>query len=255
MPSEATFPDAVEVMGLRLTNLRDDAIAANVVAAVQSRQRMLVVNANAHMLVLAQKLQWLPGLFRRADIAFCDGAGAQLAARLLTGHHLHRTTPPDWIGKALSTLGPHASVFWVGGRPEVVNEAARRFAARYNVQTAGIQHGFFDPASDSQATRELVARINRAAPSILLVNMGMPRQERWLLENFDSLPPCVAITGGAMVDHAAGVVRRPPRWVSKIGAEWLVRLIKEPRRLWRRYLLGLPLFAIYIIRFAVAGGR
>jgi N-acetylglucosaminyldiphosphoundecaprenol N-acetyl-beta-D-mannosaminyltransferase len=242
-------------MGLRLTNLNDVAIAARIVAAVQARRKMLVVNANAHMLVLAQRIHWLPGLFRRAEIAFCDGAGAQLAARLLTGRYLPRTTPPDWIGLVLSAVGPQASVFWVGGRAEIVDEAARRFAARYKIQTAGVQHGYFDPRADSEESRDLITRINRAAPTILLVNMGMPLQERWLLDNLDSLPPCVAITGGAMVDHAAGAVSRPPRWVTRIGAEWLARLIKEPRRLWRRYLLGLPLFAMYLIRFAVAGGK
>jgi len=249
MLSESPIPDAVDVMGLRLNNLDGEAIAARVVAAVQARRKMLVLNANAHMLVLAQKTPWMTGLFRSADIAFCDGAGAQLAARLLTGRRLHRTTPPDWIGPALSALGPQASVFWVGGRPEIVTEAARRFEARYKIKTAGVQHGFFDPAFDSEATREVVLRIQRAAPSILLVNMGMPRQERWLLDNFESLPPCVAITGGAMVDHAAGAVRRPPRWVTRCGVEWLARLLREPRRLWRRYVFGLPVFAMYLVRW------
>ena len=70
MHSEAPVLDAVEVMGLRLNNLDGEAIAAGVVAAVKARRKMLVLNANAHMLVLAQKLVWLPGLFRSADIAF-----------------------------------------------------------------------------------------------------------------------------------------------------------------------------------------
>ena len=73
--------------------------------------------------------------------------------------------------------------------------------------------------------------------------MGMPRQERWLWETFDQLQTGVAITAGALVDHAAGRVRRPPRWVANLGVEWLVRLVREPRRLWRRYLLGLPALA------------
>jgi N-acetylglucosaminyldiphosphoundecaprenol N-acetyl-beta-D-mannosaminyltransferase len=249
MPSES----AIELMGIRLDNLHRDEISASVVAAARGGQRLLVLNANAQMMVLAQKHAWLPAFFRRADIAFCDGAGVQLAARFLRGHGLHRTTPPEWIGGVMTALGSNAKVFWIGGKPEIAAAAARQFELRYGVQTAGIQHGFFDAAKDSKATRELVARINQAAPTILLVNMGMPRQERWLMENYGDLPPCVAITAGALVDHAAGIVRRPPRWVANLGIEWLVRLAREPRRLWRRYLLGLPVFAVYILRFALAG--
>jgi len=245
MPTEASG----ELMGLRLDNLHRDEISAQVVAAARARRGLLVLNANAQMMVLAQTLSWLPPFFRRADIAFCDGAGVQLAAKFLRGRALHRTTPPEWIGAVLSQLGSGAKIFWVGGKPEIVAAAARQFESRYGVQTAGIQHGFFDKAKNSEATRDLVARINQAAPTILLVNMGMPRQERWLMENYDALPPCVAITAGALVDHAAGAVRRPPPWVAKCGAEWLVRLAREPRRLWRRYLLGLPLFAMYVLRW------
>jgi N-acetylglucosaminyldiphosphoundecaprenol N-acetyl-beta-D-mannosaminyltransferase len=83
--------------------------------------------------------------------------------------------------------------------------------------------------------------------------MGMPRQERWLWDNWEELGPVVAITAGALVDHAAGRVRRPPRWVANLGVEWLVRLLREPRRLWRRYLLGLPVFGAYLLGYAIRG--
>jgi N-acetylglucosaminyldiphosphoundecaprenol N-acetyl-beta-D-mannosaminyltransferase len=246
-------PEAVEVMGLRLHNLDRHAIAKRVALAAAKQQRMLVVNANAHLVVLSQKLPWMRLLFSQADIAFCDGAGVQLAARFLTGRALHRTTPPEWIGEALQALGPKASIFWLGGRPEVVEQAASRYEEIYGTRTVGTQHGFFDMSPDSADTRMLVERINRAAPSILLVNMSMPRQEQWLWENWHQLDPVVAITGGALVDHAAGLVRRPPRWVANLGIEWLVRLAREPKRLWRRYLLGLPVFGFYVMRHAFSG--
>jgi N-acetylglucosaminyldiphosphoundecaprenol N-acetyl-beta-D-mannosaminyltransferase len=243
--------EIVEVMGLHLHNLNRFEIAKRVALAAAKKQKMLVVNANAHLVVLSQKLPWMRQLFSQADIAFCDGAGVQLAARFLTGRALHRTTPPEWMGEALKLLGPKASIFWLGGRPEVVEQAARQYEVLYGTSTAGIQHGFFDMSPNSVDTRMLVERINRAAPSILLVNMSMPRQERWLWENWHQLEAGVAITGGALVDHAAGLVRRPPRWVANLGIEWLVRLAREPRRLWRRYLLGLPVFGFYVMRHAI----
>jgi N-acetylglucosaminyldiphosphoundecaprenol N-acetyl-beta-D-mannosaminyltransferase len=239
----ATPTDDISVMGLRLHNLHREQIAQKVIAAAAQKRRLLVVNANAHLVVLAQKNPWLPALFRKADIAFCDGAGVQLAIRLLTGRAAHRTTPPEWVGTVLAALGPKASVFWLGGAHE----------ARFGVRTAGIQHGYFDMTRESADTRAIVERINQSRPTILLVNMGMPRQERWLWENWDQLVPCVAVTAGALVDHAAGRVSRPPRAVANLGMEWLVRLVREPRRLWRRYLLGLPVFGVYMLRYAWQG--
>jgi N-acetylglucosaminyldiphosphoundecaprenol N-acetyl-beta-D-mannosaminyltransferase len=246
----AAAPEPIDIMGLRLHNLHRDVIARKVILAARRKQKMLIVNANAHLVTMSQKLPWISSLFSRADIAFCDGAGVQLAIRLLNGRAAHRTTPPEWIGTVLQSLGSEASIFWVGGRAESVEKAAWRYAQRYGVRTAGVQHGYFDMTPDSEDNAALIARINDAAPSIILVNMGMPRQELWVSENWDRLQTGVVITGGALVDHAAGSVRRPPRWVANLGVEWLVRLMREPRRLWRRYLLGLPMFAFYMVQYA-----
>ncbi|MDE2240251.1 MAG: WecB/TagA/CpsF family glycosyltransferase [Rhodospirillales bacterium] len=245
--------DPIEIMGLRLHNLHRDVIAQQVANAALAQRKLLVVNANAHLIVQAQKQPWIANLFFEAGIAFCDGAGVQLAIRLLKGRAAHRTTPPEWIGNTLNIVGEHASVFWVGGAPEVVEEAAKRFEARFGVRTAGVHHGFFNISAGSPESEALLARIRDAKPNILLVNMGMPRQERWLYENWPMLPSCVAITGGALVDHAAGRVHRPPRWVANLGVEWLVRLSREPRRLWRRYVFGLPVFGFYMLRYALRG--
>jgi N-acetylglucosaminyldiphosphoundecaprenol N-acetyl-beta-D-mannosaminyltransferase len=242
-------------MGLWLDNLHRDTISQKVIAASRSGAKMLVVNANAQMMVLAQNLPWMKSLFAKADIAFCDGAGVQLAARILQRFVLQRTTPPEWIGTVLAALGPDASIFWLGGKPEVVALAAKRYEEKFGVRTAGIQHGYFDLAPNSEENLEIVARINAARPTIILVNMGMPRQERWIWDNWERLNTGVVIAAGALVDHAAGIVHRPPSWVSDIGFEWLVRLLREPRRLWRRYLIGLPVFAFYIMRFSLERRR
>ena len=240
-----------DVMGLRLHNIHRSAIVERVVEAVDEQSKLLVVNANAHCVTLSQSEPWMRSLFAGADIAFCDGAGVQMATKILKGFTPHRTTPPEWLGAALERLGPKARVFWLGGAREVALQAAAAFEARYDVVTAGVQHGFFDATFGSAESRSIVARINDSRATILLVNMGMPRQERWLWDNWQALSPVVAITAGALVDHAAGRVRRPPRWVANLGIEWLVRLIREPRRLWRRYLLGLPVFGTYLLGYAI----
>ena len=234
-------------LGLRLHDIGGDAIADEAAAAVRERRHLLVLNANAHMVVLTKRHAWLRDLLNRADIAFCDGAGVQLGAWLLNGIRPNRTTPPEWIDRFASQLPPRATIFWLGGAPGVVELAAERFGARHGVRTVGVQHGYFDQREGSADNEALIRRINAASPDVLLVNMGMPLQERWLDQCWHRIDARVAIAAGALVDHVAGRVRRPSRFVADIGLEWLVRLVREPRRLWRRYLLGLPVFGGYVL--------
>ena len=112
------------------------------------------------------------------------------------------------------------------------------------LEIAGVRHGYFD-RSENEA---VVEEINAAAPDILLVGLGMPLQERWLMENRQRLDVGVALTGGAVFDYVSGRVRRGPRLLTRGGLEWLARLLAEPRRLWRRYLVGNPLFLLRVLR-------
>ena len=246
-------PPTARVLGVRIDSVPSRVIVSEIIGAIDRGERALVVNANAHLLSLASQHGWIPALFDRAAIAFCDGAGAQLASRLLTGLTPARSTPPEWaeaLGHALGARG--GSVFWLGGAPEVVARAAANFEQRTGARTAGVAHGYFDHRAGSADNARLLEAIRAAAPDLLLVNMGMPLQERWLHDHWHLLDVPVALTAGALVDHVAGLVRRPPSWVSGCGMEWAYRLAVEPRRLWRRYLLGLPRLGWRVALAAVA---
>lgn len=240
-------PKQINFLGLRLHDISGAEVAQRAASAVTSQRRVLVLNVNAHMTMLARRHSWLALELNSADITFCDGAGVQLGIWLLTGRRPYRTTPPEWIDAFAAQLPKGASVFWLGGAPGVVERAAAIFAQRHGLRIAGTQHGFFDHGAGSEDNARLVERINRASPDVLLVNMGMPLQERWLADHWQLIYPLVAIAGGALVDHVAGNVRRPPIWVADLGLEWALRLCREPRRLWRRYLLGLPPFAAVVL--------
>ncbi len=246
---------AAQVLGIRVDDVPVAVLLDLIESSVANRERMVVVNANAHLVMLARHRPWLREFFQRADIAFCDGAGVQFAAWLLTGHKPSRHTPPQWIDALAQRLAARgACVFWLGGTTEAAALAAARLAAISGIRTAGVQHGFFDTSAGSEDNDAVVAAINAARPDVLLINMGMPRQEKWLSENWHLLDVGVAITAGALVDHVAGRVRRPPQWVANAGLEWAVRLAVEPRRLWRRYMLGLPRFAALVISEKIRRG-
>jgi N-acetylglucosaminyldiphosphoundecaprenol N-acetyl-beta-D-mannosaminyltransferase len=214
---------------------------------VRGGERGLVLNVNAHCLNLCYEDPKLRDFVNGAEVVFCDGAGVMLAARILGRRIPERITYADWIWRLAELAAARGfSLYLLGARPGVAREAAMRLQERYpDLEIAGARHGYFDHGAGSAA---VVEEINASAPDILLVGLGMPLQERWLMENRQRLDVRVALTGGAVFDYASGRLRRGPRLLRENGFEWLARLLAEPRRLWRRYLVGNPLFLLRVLR-------
>jgi N-acetylglucosaminyldiphosphoundecaprenol N-acetyl-beta-D-mannosaminyltransferase len=219
-------------------------------AAVRSGRHVTVLHANAHGLNLAQRHLWLLDGYRRADLVYCDGAGVRLAARLLGDALPERITGADWLWH-LNELAARESwrLFLLGGAEGVAERAAETLARRSGARTVvGTHHGFFDKTPGSTENRAVVEIINALDPHICCVGFGMPLQERWILENRRLLAANALISQGAAFDYVAGDLARGPGWMTGHGLEWLARLAIEPRRLWRRYLLGNSLFLARVLR-------
>ena len=118
---------------------------------------------------------------------------------------------------------------------------------RPNLGIVGIHHGYFDHTSGSSENETVIQQINAANPDVFVVGFGMPLQEWWLKENWDRVNADVAITLGAIFDYVSGELRREPRFLTDNGFEWLARLFIEPRRLWRRYMVGNPVFLMRVL--------
>jgi N-acetylglucosaminyldiphosphoundecaprenol N-acetyl-beta-D-mannosaminyltransferase len=127
-------------------------------------------------------------------------------------------------------------VFFVGGEPGVAERAIERIRAEWPAVRTGVHHGYFDARPSAEENRAVIDRITDFAPDILLVGMGMPRQETWIYRNFADLPHCVMFTVGGAFDYEAGVQTPCPRWIGQLGAEWLFRLLSNPR-LFARYTI------------------
>ena len=210
----------------------------------------LVLNANAHCLNLCYEDPKLRDFLNGAEVVFCDGAGVMLAARMLGRRIPQRITYADWIWQLADLAAAQGfSLYLLGARPGVAREAAMRLRERYpDLEIVGFRDGYFDHSAGSPENEAVVEEIKASAPDILLVGLGMPLQERWLMENIDRLDAGVALTGGAVFDYVSGRLRRGPRLLRENGFEWLARLLAEPRRLWRRYLIGNPLFLLRVLR-------
>jgi N-acetylglucosaminyldiphosphoundecaprenol N-acetyl-beta-D-mannosaminyltransferase len=248
----------VEVLGVGVDPLTVEELHAEIERLVRSGGRGLVLNVNAHCLNLCYEDPKLRDFLNGAKVVFCDGAGVMLAARMLGGRIPERITYADWIWQLADFAAARGfSLYFLGAQPGVAQEAARRLRKRYlDLKIVGVRHGYFDHSAGSEENEAVVDEINTAAPDILLIGLGMPLQDRWLMENWQNLDVSVALTGGGVFDYVSGRLRRGPRLLTDNGFEWLARLLLEPRRLWRRYLLGNPLFLLRVLRqrLGVPGG-
>jgi N-acetylglucosaminyldiphosphoundecaprenol N-acetyl-beta-D-mannosaminyltransferase len=234
---------------VRVEAWEPDDLQAAILEHVLGGRRARVLNVNAQALNLAHDQPWLRDYFNQAEIVFPDGYGAVLAARLLGVPFRTRVTYADWFWQLAAFCQQNdLSFYFLGARPGVAERAAQALRGAYpRLRIAGCHHGYFDKRAESEENLGVLAAINAAGAELLVVGLGMPLQERWLMENWSRLDVPVALTGGAVFDYVSGRLRRPPRMLTNHGLEWLGRLLIEPRRLWRRYLIGNPQFALRVL--------
>ncbi|MGI8623672.1 MAG: WecB/TagA/CpsF family glycosyltransferase, partial [Solirubrobacteraceae bacterium] len=201
-----------------------------------------VMYVNAHVLNQSQERPELRAALQEADLVYCDGYGVRIAAKALELPTPHRMTGADWVW-TLAALCQESekSIYLLGSEPGIAREAAQRLTRWYpRLRIAGSHHGFF--AMGSPHAERVVEDINARRPDILLVGMGTPKQEHWVQEHVHRLDVDVFWTVGALFDYVSGRIPRAPGWLADNGLEWIFRLGVEPQRMWRRYLLGNPVF-------------
>ena len=201
-----------------------------------------VMYVNAHVLNQSQERPELRTALRDADLVYCDGYGVRVAAKALDLPVPHRMTGADWIWSLAGLCEQTGrSVYLLGSEPGIAREACQALERRHpGLKVAGAHHGFFEVGSPH--AHRVVEDINARRPDILLVGMGTPKQELWVQQHAAALDVDVLWTVGALFDYVSGRVPRAPGWLADNGLEWIFRLGIEPQRMWRRYLLGNPMF-------------
>jgi N-acetylglucosaminyldiphosphoundecaprenol N-acetyl-beta-D-mannosaminyltransferase len=201
-----------------------------------------VMYVNAHVLNQSREIPALRAALEAADLVYCDGYGVRLAAKALDVPIPHRMTGADWVwGLAALCESERRSIYLLGSEPGAAAEAGERLKRWYpRLHLVGAHHGYFEPGSAHD--ERVVEDINARRPDIVLVGMGSPKQELWVEHNAARLDVDVLWTVGALFDYVSGRVPRAPAWLADNGLEWIFRLAIEPQRMWRRYLLGNPVF-------------
>jgi N-acetylglucosaminyldiphosphoundecaprenol N-acetyl-beta-D-mannosaminyltransferase len=219
------------------------------------RMSRYVCLCNVHSVVTARRDPDFARVIDGADLAVPDGAPLAWCLRRFGFPRQARIAGPDLMWKACARAAVYGTpVFLCGGTPETLERLATRLACEFpRLRVAGRLSPPFRRLGPAEHA-EIVRTIERSGARIVFVGLGCPAQEQWMAACRGALP-AVMIGVGAAFDFHAGAVRRAPPWMRDAGLEWLHRLLAEPQRLWRRYLVTNALFLAYLLRDAVAGGR
>ncbi|MEO6095966.1 MAG: WecB/TagA/CpsF family glycosyltransferase [Fibrobacteria bacterium] len=249
------IPPYFHILGMKVTPLTVDELHAFIGGTISAGERHLVLNVNVNCMNLAYAKPWLREFLNSAPVVFCDGAGVIWAAKLRGRFIPERITYADWMWQlgAFCEANGH-SLYFLGARPGVTEKAAANLKARFpNLCIKGVRDGFFN--HEGPENDKVVTDLNAAKADILVLGLGMPRQEEWLKRNWSRVNPAIALTGGACFDFLSGSVPRCPRFMADHSLEWLYRLYVEPRRMFRRYVIGNPLFMARVLRERFLGTR
>ncbi len=210
---------------------------------ILQKKSCLVVTPNPEIIMMANKDEQLARIINNADLVVPDGAGVVWAARYQGDVMPERVAGYDLVQNLLiEAMSEKYKIYLFGGAPGIAEKAKRIAEERYpGVQIVGTRNGFFTKQDES----EIVNDIKACQPDILLVALGVPRQEKWLEEYKEELKVPVSIGVGGTFDVMAGVVKRAPLWMQRSNLEWLFRLLSEPKRAIR--MLALPHFVMKIM--------
>lgn len=236
--------DSIEILGVRVDDATYADLLAQVDAYVANGSPHQIVTLNPEMLVAAHDDVAFRHELNAADLNVADGVGLVLAARLLGRSLRERVTGSDGIYR----LATHCAwrgyrPFLLGAAPGVAEVAAGRLAElNPGLEVAGTYAGSPRPENED----DIISLVCEAAPDLLFVAYGVPVEERWIARNRERLGVPVMVGVGGSFDFVAGVTRRAPVWMRRVGLEWLYRLLREPWR-WRRQVV-LPRFVALVLK-------
>lgn len=239
------YQNRITLLGVPIDSLTLADLLERVEMMLQSGKASRIMYVNVHCMNLALSEAKFYRILNQVNLVYCDGAGIVLGARLHGLFLPGRMTGADWIYDLCALCEKKKySVFFLGAEPGIAQTAISKLKKEYPLlNVAGSHHGYFTERENDA----LINKINESKADILLVGMGSPIQEYWIDEHFAGLNIPLIWAMGAVMDYIAGKVPRAPQWMLNNRLEWLYRFIVEPKRMWRRYLIGNLSFLLSIL--------
>jgi N-acetylglucosaminyldiphosphoundecaprenol N-acetyl-beta-D-mannosaminyltransferase len=242
----------IRVAGIPVDDLSEEETLAAIDQLINSAGPHYMTVVNAAKLVAASRDAGLRQAILESSLVTADGMSVVWASRLLGRRLRRRVTGIDTFERLVEhAAGRRLRVYFLGARERAVRGAVERLSARHPaLVVAGYRDGYFAPAES-----EAVARaIRESRADLLFVAMGSPAQENWIRSHLRATGVRFALGVGGSFDHVSGLRRRAPTLLQRAGLEWLYRLACEPRRLWRRYLIGNTMFIWLIVKQILKSG-
>ena len=241
----------VDILGIQIHNVTRAETLTLMERMIEAGEAHMICTPNADHVVRAQRDSEFREIIERADLVVADGMAIVYAARILG------TPFKENVGGRLllPAFAQRSAVkgyrlFLLGGSTEdVAKQAVVRLRMDYpGVNIVGTYTPPYMPEFDEGETGRMLRAVNQAKPDVLFVCLGTPKQEKWIARNLKRIEAPVSLGIGAALDVLAGKIRQPPAWMTKIGLEWLFRLVQEPKRLARRYLWDDPRFLWLVLQ-------
>lgn len=229
----------IDVLGVKFDNLTMEEAAARALELMEQRQSAYVVTPNPEIVWMCRKNTALKAAVDAADLVVPDGIGVIYGAEILARPLKQRLPGIDLADRVFAIMAERGlSVYLLGAKPGVAEKAGEAIAAAHpGIKICGTADGYF------KENEPVIEKINAAAPDLLLVCLGAPKQEIWMYENRSRLKTGLMMGLGGVLDVYAGAVQRAPESWQKLGLEWLYRLIRQPARIKRMIKLPAFLFA------------
>ena len=238
----------INLLGIKFQNMTMAEAVERIAAHIgrNERRKIFFVNPDCFNKIFSDKGYF--ELLHKADYIFPDGIGVHLACKMINNPLKENINGTDMLPFLCRTaLQRGFSFYLVGGKPGIAARMKARLENDYpGLKITGEQHGYFDREKDSAAVLD---RINEQRPDILLVAFGVPVQEKWIEDNFDKINCRIAMGVGGLFDFYSGNIKRAPTWMREIGMEWFFRFLMEPKRMFKRYFAGNPVFIFRVLRW------
>lgn len=249
--SESRVGDRIELLDITLHNHSIGTALEAIRLNSRSRRCQQIAFVNPDCINIACRDAQYKALLKSVPMVLADGIGIHLALKLFTRDGLRDNVNGTDLFPKLCKMAARENlgIFLLGGAPGAAESVAEEASSRIaGLQIAGTHHGFFE----DQENASVLKKINASGAHILLVAMGAPKQEKWIADNAGHLQTGVAMGVGGLFDFYSGRIARAPLWMREMGLEWVYRLLQEPARMWRRYVIGNPLFLWRVWRWTRA---
>lgn len=233
----------IDILGVKIDNFKMNEATEKVIQYMYTDNKHEIYTPNPEIVMIANENKELMNILNNADLVVPDGIGIIIAAKILKKNIPERVAGYDLVQNVFQAMkDTDKTVYFLGGAKNVAIEAAEKMKEYHKgLKIVGIHDGYFDEKEE----KRIIEEINKLSPDLLLVGLGVPKQEKWINNNIHKLNIKVGIGVGGSFDGMSGRVKRAPIIFQKLCLEWFYRLMRQPTRLIR--MLKLPLFLIKVI--------